>query len=171
MILAVFLIVALLDMKFLMSLQLSTLKGTGNKISKLRKEVATLRQEIVAMKKMPLEKQGENIKVKQFISEGDVPSLLQDISDMANKNKVSIAQIKPLEGIKIKDDKLEGATSMVPVMIALDTVADYHSLGAFINTLENADKFIAVEEIKISGDAVNYFQQKASILLKTYVKK
>lgn len=89
---------------------------------------------------------------------------------MANKNNVKILQLNPAREAP-KTKKGAAATDLSPNLIALDLICDYHSLGVFINELENAPKFMVVEELKISPYSESIFQQSVSLVIKTYVKK
>jgi len=160
-----------LDVSLLLNWQINTLKGMNPKIEQGRKEIDDLKRYIANAKIAPPKQADKAVKPKKFVSEGGIPSLLNTISDIANKNKVSILQIKPLSEPQAKDDKAQASSNLSAVSISLEASASYHNLGLFINQLENSDVFIVVEVLKISVTPGDYFQQKASIRLKTYVKK
>jgi len=165
-------IVGYLDINFLLIPQQRSLKGKSEKISKLRKDIDNITREIEAIKRQPAVKQEGPLKVKQFISEADLPSLLDMISNIANKNKISLVRLKPSQEAKPKDDKTKTqVVKFIPINISLEVAGDYHNLGSFINGLENAQIFMSVEELKLSATTGNYFQQGAILTLKTYVKK
>ncbi len=156
-----------LDVSLLLNWQINTLRGMNPKIEQTKKEIDGLKRFIATAKAAPAKQESKTFKPKKFISEGDVPSLLDTISNIANKNKVSISQIKPSS----EAASAQTTSGLTGVFISLDADASYHDLGLFINQLENSEVFIVVETSKISVIPGNYFQQKASIKLKTYVKK
>lgn len=167
-------VVGYLDINFLLIPQQRSLKGKSEKISKLKKDIDNLTREIEAIKKQPAVKQEGPLKAKQFISEADLPSLLDMISDIANKNKISLVRIKPSPEAKPKDDKSKTPVpelKLIPINISLEVTGDYHNLGNFFNGLENAPIFMSIGELRISATTGNYFQQGVVLTLKTYVKK
>mgnify|MGYP001593020126 CR=1 FL=1 len=116
--------------------------------------------------------QKTSVKIKKIISSEKLVSLLQDLSDIDNKNEVKIEQIKPFKDSQIaKQDKIAGIDNLQPVLITLDLTGDYHHFGKFINDIEGAQVFIAVQSMKISSGAGEYFKQKVNLVLRTYVKK
>jgi Tfp pilus assembly protein PilO len=160
------------DISFIMKPQISGLKSSSAKAAKIKKDMDDFNRDYAAMSKMPAQQAGERVaaNLKRVIDESDVASLMQGISDVANKFDIKINQIRPNRDTGAKD-KVSGADKVVPLNIELDMVCDYHSLGKFINALEYGPNFIAVQEIKISQQPADYFKQKVSLVLRTYVKK
>jgi Tfp pilus assembly protein PilO len=165
-ILFVALVLVYLDLAFLMSLQLKAIKNTGAEFKKLTAEMARFEREYDQSQRARAD---ASSMAKEIISEAEIPLLLQDISDIANKNDVRILRLNPAREIKRK----RGApvTELNPNLIVLDMICDYHSLGVFISELENAAKFMAVEELRIIPDSSSVFQQKVNLVIKTYVRK
>ena len=166
-------IVLCIDLSFIMKPQLNGLRSAGEKIIKIKKDIDGLNKDLATLKRIQatdIKKQGGILKAKRIVSEGEMPLLLQNISDLANRHKVKIMQIKPLKDAKAKAEVIEGKT-FSPVTITLDLSCVYHSLGSFINDLENAQFFIAVQDIKIMRSSGDYLSQEADLTLKTYVKK
>jgi Tfp pilus assembly protein PilO len=164
-ILFVALVLVYLDLAFLMSLQFKAIKNTGTEFKKLTAEMARFEREYAQSQRT---RPGASSMAKEIISQAEIPLLLQDISDIANKNNVRILQLNPAREIRRK----RGArvTELKPNLIVLDMVCDYHSLGVFISELESAAKFMAVEELRIYPDSDSVFQQKVNLVVKTYVK-
>lgn len=166
-ILFVALVLIYLDLAFLMSMQLKAINKTGADFKKLRTEMAQFKREFDQSRQA----RASSPMSKEIISEAEIPLLLQDITDMANKNTVRILQLNPARAAARTKKGATAVAELKPNLIALDLVCDYHSLGAFINDLENAAKFMTVEELKISPDSDSMFQQIVSLVIKTYVKK
>lgn len=165
-ILFVALVLIYLDVSLFMSLQLKAIKNTGADFKKLTQEMASFEREYAQSQRT---KSNTSSMAKEIIGEAEIPLLLQDISDIANKNNVRILQLNPAKEVKRK----RGApvTELKPNLIVLDMVCDYHSLGGFISEVEGAAKFMAVEELRIYPDSDSVFQQQVKLVIKTYVKK
>lgn len=164
-ILFVALVLIYMDVAFLMSLQLKSIKKTDTDFKKLSTEKARFEKEFSQSQKT----QVAPAMAKEIISETEIPLLLQDISDIANKNNIRILQLNPVKEAKRK--KGAPVTELNPSLISLELVCDYHGLGAFIKDLENAAKFMAVEELRINPDSNSVFQQAVNLVIKTYIKK
>lgn len=176
-IIVICLVIVYFDFQFLIKLQLKALKGLRPKIVRLKEDLDTLNKDLVKMQDLKNRQIGANQKVasdvKRIISEGEIASLLQDVSDMANKNEIKILQMKPARespGLK-QAIAVAGIEKFTPLLITLDLFCDYHHLGKFLNDLENAKDFIAVQNIKITSQQTDYLKQKASLVLKAYVRK
>lgn len=165
-----------LDFTLLIGSQLKGIKNISPKIIKLKTDLNNFSKDLVKIQdlkdKQPGRKIDASFRPKKFITDAEIPSLLKTISEIANKNTVKIIQIKPAKELKPSPDKtasLPAASSSL--LIALDLICDYHHFGKFLNELEDAGIFLAVEEMKISSQSLDYFQQKVNLVLKTYVKK
>jgi hypothetical protein len=112
----------------------------------------------------------EASRAKNIIREEQLPLLLQEITDAASKTGTKIIQIKPIRDPKVKEEMVVGVR-VIPVMITLDLYCAYHSLGSFINAIENSKKFMLVQEVKILSGPKNYLYQDVVLTIKTYVKK
>lgn len=163
------LIIIYIDFTFLTKLQLRTIGNSRTKIIKLKEDMGALIRDLKIMQQSQI-KQVAPLKSKKIISDEEIPSLLQDISDIANKHNVKIKQIKPSRDTKAKDEAVQGAI-LSPTIITLDLSCGYHSLGSFLNDLENAVRFIAVQGMKVTSSSSDYLNQSVNLVLKTYVKK
>lgn len=165
------------DYNFIIKQQLASLKRMDKNISDKAKEIANLNQELATMQREPKVKPEGAAKVKKIIASEEKTNLLQEIADIANARKVTIVHIKPIQ--VVQDSKAAKPTAktvldankFAPLTISLDILGDYHRIGSFINDLENSENFLSVESLKIVIIPDDYSQQKASLLLKTYVKK
>jgi Tfp pilus assembly protein PilO len=164
------LIVIFIDVSFVMKLQLAGLSAQGPKITKLKADIDKLSADLAKMQSIQgkdSKKQAGVVLQKKLISEGQITTLLQNISETAKKNGVRISQIR--QAPEVVSAKL--ATSFIPYLISLDFTADYHTLGRFLNQLENGDIFIAVQDLRISPGTQNEISQSCFVTLKTYVKR
>ncbi|MCX5710138.1 MAG: type 4a pilus biogenesis protein PilO [Candidatus Omnitrophica bacterium] len=162
-----------LDYSFILKAQTNAIKSISPKIARIKADLDNFNRDYAQMSKMPpqalQEKKASNL--KKIVEESDIASLLQDISDIANKNEIKINQLKPDKIVAGPKDKLPGMDKLTPMTITLDMTGDYHQLGKFINALEYGPNFVAVQEIKISSQPTDFFKQKINLVLKTYVKK
>lgn len=170
------LIILCLDVRFLLKLQFQKIKDASPKVVKLKADIDNLSRELVNLQDLQRRqsqlKQEGALKAKKIISEEEMPLLLQRISDLANKNKVSITQIKPSQEVKAKEKKAStGAVKFSPVLITLDLSGGYHNLGNFLSDLENMEEFVAAEEMKITRALSDYVTENVNLVLKAYVKK
>ena len=164
------LVIIYVDFGFLIKMQFQTISSIGSKIITLKKDIDSLNRNLALMQQNQ-KKQTAPVKIKKIISQDDMPRLFQRISDIANKHNVKIMELKPIAAeAKTKESADSSKDEFRTQALALDVSGGYHSLGSFINDLENADEFIVVENFKIMPQQ-DYFRQKASLLLRTYVKK
>ncbi len=161
------------------------------KIAKLKKDIDVLNKDLANLSQFKKEQSNntsaKNIKV---VSEKELSFLSEDISNIANKNNVRIMQISPSKVKDVKETKNAKdaknvkevkdakeakketkAANFTTFNIGLDLSGSYHNLGKFINDLENSDKFLAVQAIKIEPVKESYLWHKISLVLITYVKK
>lgn len=159
-----------LDYSFLMTAQINSANSLRPKITKLSKDIEALNKDLANISSLRNSQAKPVAGVKQLISEEQLSALMEEISNLANKNKVRIMQIKPAKELKSKEETVLNL-KLDPQYIQLDISAGYHNLGSFINDLENLDKFIAVQDLKIVRGVTDYLHENVSLLLKTYVKK
>ncbi len=168
----IFVTVIYADFAFIMRAQFLGIKKSAETVAKLDKDIAAISAGLIKMKALPA-KPLAAVKKKRLLTDAQIPALLQEIYSLAAKNKVNIIQVKPAKEVStqvLDPKKAAQAPKAIPVSITLDIAGIYHYFGAFINDLENGESFISVEEVKITQSTDNYLQQKASLLLRTYVK-
>lgn len=171
-ILSVGLLLIYADFSFFINLQLRSLKTSGPKIIKLKKDIDTLVKDLSAMQNKQTQVKEGTQQLKIIISEDEIPALLQDISRIGNKNNIKIMQIKPSKELRTRQDKTsKEPVKLAPFLITLELSCSYHNFGKFINDLENAKEFMAVQDVKIGHDANDYLRQSVNLVLMTYVKK
>ncbi len=167
----VVLIIAYVDYAFIIGMQQKNIGVLKPKIEKLRKELDTFKKDSANIENLKKQQVKSDSKVKQVIIEEQLPGLLEQVSNIANKNNMRLMQIKQSKDVKSKEDKAVVAAKLSPLFISLDLVGTYHNIGAFINDLENADKLLILQEIRIHRDTNDPLKQNAALLIKTYVKK
>jgi len=168
-------LIVYMDFAFIMKLQLQGIRTLTPKIIKLKKDFDNLAKDLSWMHDLGLEAGKDKaqigaLKPKEIISEDKILLLLQKVSDLANKNRVKIMQINISKDAKVQEEVIAGER-LLPIIITLDLTCGYHSLGSFINALENAGQYIDVQDIKIIRDPRVYLLQNVNLVLKTYAKK
>jgi len=164
-------VVIYVDYSFIITLQLRGIGSAKTKITQLKKDIAAYDKDLALMQHSQAQmKQKTPLKLKTIISEDEMTGLLQGIYNLAHKNNVKIIQIRPLKDPQAKEEVM-GAQKIMPMAILMDLSCVYHSLGSFINDLENAEQFLAVQDLKIVRSSGDYMRQNVTLSLKTYVKK
>jgi len=157
------------DATFLLKKQFGSLRATDKKIEQLQKAISTVSKEL---EKMNEEKarasEKSQLKGKTLISEEQIPSLLHTISNFANDNKVKIMQMRPVKDTAVQNP---APGTQIALSIIMDVSCAYHNFGKFINDLENAEQFMAVQEMRIMSRPDTDLEQTIYLILKTYVKK
>jgi Tfp pilus assembly protein PilO len=169
-----FVLIAYVDSNYILKAQRSGLKSLDPKIARLNTDLANLNRGLESMRLSKIQPhsaaQNKVALPSRLLSESRISEFLQEISAAANKFNVKISQIRPSrpaekEKSTAKPDKLNF------MLINLELVCDYHSLGRFIQALEDLPVFIMVQELEISTQASDYMKQKVTLVLKTYVTK
>jgi len=165
-------VIIYVDFAFLIKMQFRSIGNITAKIITLKKDIDTLDKNLVLMQQSQ-NKPAISKKIKKPISESEMPQLFQKISDIANKYNVKIQELKPAKDTK--EAKTKGSTPAQKsdfnvTLLTLDVLSGYHELGGFLSELENADEFIAVENLKIIPQEEG-FKHSAKILLRAYVSK
>ena len=173
-IILVFIVLIYLDFTFVIGRQLQNIKNIQPKIVKLKKDLDSLNGDLAKIQELKNKQvetnQKPNSKVRKIISDPQIVSLLQNISEVAKRDGVQIMQIKSSKESQPKQEKVP-ADKFTPLVITLDLMSDYHHFGKFINDLENSQTFIAVQSLKINSQQPDYIKQRISLVLKTYVTK
>jgi len=168
------LIFAFLDFRFFIRLQLNALKKLDPQIVKVKNDLDALNKGLAVMRdssnKHAQADKEIALKVKKIVTEDELPSLLQSISEMAKYDNVKITLLKPSREIQKAGNKA-AAEKTSSLLITLNLLSDYYHLVKFINDLENAEVFMAVQNIRIFPEKSNYFKQEADLVIKTYVRK
>ena len=164
-------VVIYVDYAFIIKLQLGSIGSANTNILKFKKDIAVLNKDLAMMQKsQDRMKQKTSLPPKTIISEDETTQLLQEIYNLANKDNVRIIRIRPLKDPKAKGEVM-GSQKIMPMTIAMDLSCVYHSLGSFINDLENAERFLVVQDLKIVRSPDDYMRQNVTLNLKTYVRK
>lgn len=164
------------DLTVFLKMQVGSIRQLNPKIVKLKSGLVIFQNDLQRMQEIknknaqPANK--ETKKNKKAISEDQIPALLEKISNLANKNSVLVAQIKPSrEAAKVKQDKNAPPEKLSILLISMDLSAGYHNLGRFIGDLENDEVLMGLQSLKINPKKEDYLQQSVNLLIKAYVRK
>jgi len=171
----VLLFIVYIDFAFVLKSQFRMLKVASPKIAQLKKDIKKINSDLsliqVAGKGKEKDREAAIKIIEKIAREDDVPLILEEISNLANKREIKLIQIKPVKAPLAKPEVTTATSKLFPLSIVLGISGGYHQFGKFIADLENARYFLAVEELKIMPDPVNYLKQQITLTLKTYVKK
>lgn len=169
-----FVLIAYVDINYILKAQLAGLKSLNPKIVRLENDLKNLNRGLENMRnsksKQGISAQKSPLKSVKIISEGQISGLLQDIANEANSSGIKIIQIRPIRETQVAKSAVI-SDKLIPILINLELACDYHNLGRFINRLENSDVFMGVQEMKISTQLPDYLKQKVTLVIKTYVVK
>jgi Tfp pilus assembly protein PilO len=166
----VFLVIVYVDFSFVLKAQVKSLTDTKAKLTKLQADILAVKRDMAAMQQNQA-KVKSPAQVKKIVSEDELLSLLEKISQIAKDNAVRVSQINPQKSSRPPVKAGQQQSPFIPVMIKLDLTCGFHSLGAFINDLENNEYAVSTEDIRLTPDLSGGGQRERVMLtLKTYVK-
>lgn len=180
-----FAIVAFLIMfvliQFITRPAIRTLRDLTQQVSQLRENLKKSEVLIANKSKMKDQLVSLQARLEDFKSalplRSDMPNILQDISRLASESKVKILKIEP-----VKSEKLPQAapqTKQVAVQtpptiytetpIKIEARGGYHSVGEFINRIENAKNFMSIADLEIESDSAGMYSHNVRLLIIAYV--
>ena len=169
-----FLVIAYVDYNYILKAQRAGLSRLDPKIARLKTDLANLNRGLENMRSSKTKPgaagQKKVMRSSRILREGQISELLQEISTAANKFDIKITQLRPSRQAQ-KEKSAIGQDKLNSMLINLDLVSSYHSLGRFIQALENSPVFMGVQELEISTQLPDYMKQKVTLVLKTYVAK
>jgi Tfp pilus assembly protein PilO len=172
------------DFTSVASNQIKGLREIKQRIVSLRKDIETLNSDIAYVKKSQ-QSIAAPLAVKKLPQEAEIPSLMQNISAIANNNGIRIMQIDSSKDVSkgakstaartkkvaVAGKQKELSSDFTAVMIKLEIIGGYHKLGNFVNDLENAGILCIIDEFTLGRDQSDPLKQKVNMIVKTYVKK
>jgi len=142
------------------------------KASRLKREIVNLKKDwanINSLNKKILQLYEKlDYYERKLPDEKEIPAILEYLSDSAKDLNVKITEIKPIAQEK---DTTPKASAYYQVPILLLAECGYHQLGRFLNKLENADRFMKIEEIKIARHPTQSTIHPVRLTIITYVMK
>jgi len=145
----------LIDYVGLMQFQLGALRELNPKIQQVKTDFKLFEDGKKRMDQYQKEAQRLDRKLKtlnlMIRNRGEIPSVLENISRIGNKNRVRIEQIVPdtaLDEPAMKSG--EGAYYLLPIVV--EAKGGYHEFGRFLNQLEREGVIANVSRLSIIGD-------------------
>ncbi len=159
----VFIIIVVADINFVMIGQLKGIKALNLKLTNVKRDISNIEKDLANVPKVAVEKKDKL--EKKFISDKDIPFILKYISGLAFEKNVKVMQINSSKELKADKDNVYG------VNVKLEILATYHTLGAFINSMENSEYLIQLKDLRINRDIADNMKQKVNLTIKVYAKK
>ncbi|MCM8761382.1 MAG: type 4a pilus biogenesis protein PilO [Candidatus Omnitrophica bacterium] len=103
---------------------------------------------------------------KTLPTEAGLPTLLEDLAEMAKDSKMRIVGIVPAAG---KEGAARAGQAYREIPIAISAKSGYHELGRFLSRLQNCDRFMKVADIQVKGGKAAGNKHDVEILVLTYV--
>ena len=100
-------------------------------------------------------------------AEREIPLLLEEVSGMAKDSYVKISAINPVTTSQPQEKDASKVYQRIPILI--NAKSGYHELGAFINRLEKAKRFMEVSDINIQTEMPNFRRHDVELVVSTYV--
>jgi Tfp pilus assembly protein PilO len=98
--------------------------------------------------------------------EKEVPAVLEFLSQAARKMDVRITEIKPVDQDK-DEPGIHSLYYRIPILLKAE--CGYHQLGRFLNKLESADRFVKIDDIKITTNPAQPAIHDVKLVVVTYV--
>ncbi|MFC1590208.1 type 4a pilus biogenesis protein PilO, partial [Candidatus Omnitrophota bacterium] len=166
------LIVVSLWVYFLLLPQFSKLFRVFGKTGKLRAEVLAHEADLnrIGIFKKKLEEYKAKIRdcEEGFSDEGELPQVIESVSDMARDSAVKIVSITAIKPSAVRARQLGGFYREIPIMVSARS--GYHELGMFISRLESSRKLIKVADVDIGANSVYPKKHDSELLILVYTK-
>jgi Tfp pilus assembly protein PilO len=159
------LVILVVDYQFLLSAQFRSIADAKNKISQAKSDIVKLEADIRLMQEFKKKAQTPQ-KTQRLITEEDVPAVLKDISDVANKYQLRVMQIRTSREAYNPKSK----STILGVMISLDIFGSYYNFMRFLSDMESKDIFLRLNDISIQSVEATPLIQNIKLSFKTYIK-
>ncbi len=165
----VLVLVFMIDYLLIMQFQLKFLQNSNAEINTLSVDTARVQadKQRVHQMRQGLESSRTQLKAMnvKIRSVGEVPSILDDISRLANEVGVKIDQLVPRkETQETLITSPEGNFYALPIDIQAH--GGYHAWGRFLNRMEGANLYFSLSDLRIVGDVKDRNNQLITATLK-----
>jgi Tfp pilus assembly protein PilO len=164
----------LFDYFVLMQWQLRILRNLNPKISTLANDLKDANNNFQRAQQFQTEAARLREQVqklnKSIISKEEIPSLLENISRMAQDVGVQLDQIKPLAGLgaPILEDK-DGKYYAFPIQI--NARGGYHDIGRFFNKIETAQAFLSIKNFQLVASPEDTSRHLARLTIEAIISE
>lgn len=105
---------------------------------------------------------------KRLPVETEIPSLLEDLSNMAKSSNIKIVGITPVTKF-LGEEKIGKDQIYREMPISINAKSGYHELGQFLSNLENADRFMKVTGIDIRSNKASPRRHDVELVVSTFI--
>jgi len=152
------------DFYFILGAQIKAYRNTHLKIKKLIEEFKSFKTDLLKMQSSLKEKKEQPFRI---ISESELSLLIEELSNLANRNNLEISLIKPNKDNKPPVDLADFSS----YLIQLNLKSNYYHLLEFLKNIEENRIFMSIESLDISQNPKDIFKHNINLTLRTYVKK
>lgn len=168
-------ILILIDLMLIIIPQLKAIGKINPRIKKISAELKAFSDDKKNLSQLKLNvdnfKKNNEVLRKKIIVEGDVLSLIENISKIGNEENIKITQISPIQEPKEKKLGTISRGDIFAKMININITGGYHNLARFINRLENMDEFVKVIVLNIKFDKQLYTSQVVQLVLGIFIAR
>lgn len=156
-----------LDLSFVLKSQLRAIKSTTPEIKSLRQDIINLNSDLIEMQTQRPKTGFTDLEVKRLASRTEVSWIIEEISRLANQQKVKIFYITPVRSLSAKKTSSGSSLDKQPfVLLDLELSGGYHQLRRFIEDLEEHSVLFEIEELDIVGNNNDPFKHKINLKIK-----
>ena len=149
---------------------LDRIKEASAEVQELEVDIQKARISPVALKKLEDEvgeiKTRANYYSRKLASKVDVPQILKELNQIAERLNIKFVSVKPLERKKAMLPGSEEFLLLTPITIKLQ--CGYHQLGIFINQIENSPRLMKISTLKITANARNIWEHQVELAITSY---
>ena len=166
-------IIFLLDIALILKPQITCLTDSLSKSGKMSADSKSARINIASIDKYKSDIASSKGKVdkyeKMLPAEQEIPSLLENLSEMAKEANIKILGITPVKLANLNQEKKAQNQIYQEIPILISAKSGYHELGAFLAKLENSDRFMKVVDIKIKSNKITPKKHDIELIVCTYI--
>ena len=167
---AVALITAVVYLNFILKPQVTGVAREIIEKNKLTRELKGAQGDVGRIGSLRKDIESHNKKIERYEkilpAEQEIPTLLENLSDMARASNVKIVGITPSI---TKSENTQSNKTYEEIPILISAKSGYHELGNFLAKLENSDRFMKVVDIKIRSSAATPKRHDVDLLVLTYI--
>jgi len=161
----------MLDVNYILRPQAAKIINLINTVKRTRADLKMAEENISRIGQFKKEIEAYKDKVENYEktlpAEQEIPSFLENLSNMAKSSNIKILAITPIVS-REETDKAEARIYQdIPVLI--NARSGYHELGRFLSKLENSDRFMKVADIDVKGAGSAQNRHDIELLVLTYI--
>lgn len=167
-------LILFLDLFFVLKPQITSLFRLFPQIQKLNTDIKLASKDAASIDNLSkyyygLKEKSDAIS-RKIIFEEQLPLLLEDIAQLANKNNIKIMEISPVRDPKAKEvATISSKEKLYPFSILIEAASSYHKLGKFLNEIDNLERFLKVYNFEITPSPGDYLRHRVKLTLGTFV--